>query len=105
MTCYLMLDQDMDSYTAIVSFMKGRLVDLLANGASDDKIIEHLQHLTDVMKGQYLTSDRTVDCGDIVYILHKVAAKHLERGDYTKLMVVNRWIIDAQCEETKQMDY
>jgi hypothetical protein len=99
-----MLDQDQDSLNAIVSFMKEQVMArLMANyGGGDDKIIEHLQHLIDVMKGQYLTSDRTVSCYHIVRILHGVAAKHLESGYYTQLMVVNRWIIDAQCDMDRE---
>jgi len=100
MTVYLMLDQDQDSLAAIVAFMKEQAAFALGSGG-DEKIIERLQHLTDVMKGQYLTSDRTVCCYHIVRLLHGVAAKHLEKGDYMKLTVVTRWIIDAQCEMDK----
>jgi hypothetical protein len=101
MTVYLMLDQDQDASKAIVSFMKEQAVFVLSH-RDDEKIIEHLQHLIDVMKGQYLTSDRTVSCYHIVRILHGVAAKHLEEYDYIKLMVVSRWIIEAQSEMNRE---
>ena len=103
MTVYLMLDQDQDALNAIIGFMKEQAVFVLGY-SGDEKIIEHLSHLIDVMKGQYLTSDRTVSCYHIVRILHCVAAKHLEKGDYTKLMVVNRWIIEAQSEMDREND-